>query len=388
MKAATAPPGTGYTTDRFNRKSRVVPKWLIPLSGILAAAGAAAFLALASTNPAGAWQIFLVNFLFWSGVAVAGVGVAAMFEAAKARWADAAKQMAYIFAAYLPFAFLLFLITWFGRETLFPWIRHPRTPIIAWLNSSTFYTREAAGLLALYGAALLLARRLRSSSQAKPVSGLHRGLAIGFLIFYAAIYSVFAWDFIMSLSPVWTSTLFGAFYFMGNLYIGLAVVIILAVCSVPRFGVSDSSEQRFAHNMGKLLFSFSLFWTYLFWSQYLVIWYGNLPRETGWVVERTARTPWNVLSLIVLAMNFGVPFVFLMSRANKRNAKLLFSVAVVVVIGMWLERFLLVTPALVAGADFHWSWQQPVITLGFLASFVLTYVVLLNRIAVRGSGPA
>src|SRR5262249_5945794 len=156
-------------------------------------------------------------------------------------------------------------------------------------------------------------------------------------LLYGYIYSVFAWDFVMSLHAPWTSTLFGGYYFIGNLYLSLAIVTVLTVYATGLYGIRASLDRRIFHNLGKLLFSFSLLWTYLFWSQYLVIWYGNLPRETGYVLQRVAQSPWSTLAVVVLIMNFVTPFLILMSRSAKENPKVLATIAMVVIVGMWLE---------------------------------------------------
>jgi Ni/Fe-hydrogenase subunit HybB-like protein len=182
----------------------------------------------------------------------------------------------------------------------------------------------------------------------------------------------------MSLHAPWTSTLFGGFYFIGNLYLGLAVVIILSICA----NRSRELSPRLVHNLGKLLFSFSLLWTYLFWSQYLVIWYGNLPREIDFVLLRTSQHPWNALAIVILVMNFLIPFIVLMPRSSKENRKVLLAVAIIVVVGMWLERFLLVMPSLTSGTQIPLGWAEILMTVGFFASFVLVYLSIFSRIPI------
>ena len=202
------------------------------------------------------------------------------------------------------------------------------------------------------------------------------------LLGYAYMYSVFAWDFVMSLHPGWVSTLFGAYYFIGNLYLGLATVIALTIYARWRYNLEDSMDARLFHKLGKLLFSFSLLWIYLFWSQYLVIWYGNLPREIGFVLTRIAQNPWSNLSVVALAINFVVPFVILMSRSAKENRKILLAIAVAIVMGMWLERFLLVMPSLTPESRNPLGWAELLVTAGFFASFALTYLTTLHKIPI------
>ena len=362
-----------------------VPRWLPPLLWTLLVAGILAFLALAAgADKTRAWKIFLVNFIFWSGTATGGVALGAIFQVAKARWPVVPKKMAAACAAYLPVSFLLFLVTWFGRQSIFPWAQNAPPLLASWLNLPSLVTRESLCLLLLYGLAMLFSHRLlrpdsSSSGTASPAGGLQK-LAIVRLIVYAVVSTIFAWDFIMSLHPGWSSTLFGAFYFIGNIYAGLATVIAMTICASCSNKGAQAADHRLLYNLGKLLFSFSLLWTYLFWSQYLVIWYGNLPHETGFVLLRTAQQPWSTLAWVVLAMNFLIPFIVLLRRSSKKNPRILLSMTVVILIGMWLERFLLVAPSLTPAGGRWFGWQELVITAGFLASFALVYLTILQKI--------
>jgi Ni/Fe-hydrogenase subunit HybB-like protein len=196
------------------------------------------------------------------------------------------------------------------------------------------------------------------------------------------VYTIFAWDFVMSLDPAWSSTLFGGYYFVGNLYLGLAAVTALTVFTSRRHGLDHSVDSKVFHNLGKLLFCFALLWTYLFWSQYLVIWYGNLPRETRFLLVRTAQEPWSTLALAVLLANFLIPFVILLFRAARKSRQALLAVSAAIVAGMWLERFLLVAPSLSPGQRLFLGWQELAITAGFFALFLLTYMIALRGVSL------
>ena len=394
------PPTDRLLEEAAWSKPRPIGRGLFLLLSLLTAAGAAAFLVLlTAVNPARAWQIFLVNFLFWSGLAVAGVVLAAIFQVTHARWARPVKRLAEACAAYLPFSFLLFLCIWFGRHSLFSWIDQPPAATAAWLNSSFFFLREAVGLLILYAASLLffyrsvrqdfqaLARReAQDSPDAASEAGFLGKLGVGLLILYAFIYSMVAWDFVMSLDPHWFSTLFGGYYFIGNLFLGFAAVTILALYARWRYGLAKTIDTRILHNLGKLLFAFSLLWTYLFWSQYLVIWYGNLPHETGFLLLRTSQQPWSSLAVAVLVMNFLVPFLVLLPRSRKQHPKTLLGVALVIFTGLWLERYLLVAPSLAASPEILLGGAEALITLGFLASFLLAYLTVLSKVPILPLG--
>jgi hypothetical protein len=206
-------------------------------------------------------------------------------------------------------------------------------------------------------------------------------LAVIFVIVYAITFSLLTIDLVMSISPGWTSTLFPAYFFMGNLYAGIAVTV--AACFFWKLFERNDKwlDDAHAHDLGKLLLGFSMLWTYLFWSQYLVIWYGNLPEEIEFVALRT-RGAWERTSWIVLILCSAIPFFALLSRAMKRPMPL-FSIALVSVAGIWLERFLLVAPSdtlapILRLPDFA-------VTLGFGALFGLSQIVALT--VARRSDP-
>ena len=357
------------------------------------AAGVVAFSALLGRGEeTRAWQIVLVNFLFWSGLATGGVVAAAIFVVTEARWARPLQRLAGACSVYLPVSFLLFLGFWFGRRSLLPWMTQPRAAIETWLNLPFFFAREAAGLLLLYGLGLVFFYRsvlpnAQTSDDLPPASPAIRTsnsvslqrLALALLIAYAFVYSLVAWDFIMALDPHWSSSLLGAFHVVGNLYLGLAAVAALAIALRWHYQLEESIGSAILRNLGKLTFAFSLLWTYLFWSQYLVIWYGNLPYETSFVLLRTAERPWNSMALAVLVLNFLIPFLVLLPRSRKEDPKTLLAVSVAIMIGMWIERYLLVVPSLTPHTARVAGWEEPLVTLAFFSSFVLLYCMVLSK---------
>lgn len=126
-------------------------------------------------------------------------------------------------------------------------------------------------------------------------------------------------------------------------------------------------QQR--HDLGKLAFGFCVFWTYLFWSQYIVIWYGKLPWEQAWVIRR-AEAPWGTLSALVILLCFVVPFAGLLGRAAKMRPALLATFCSVILVGLWLERYMLIAPSLHQEGDPIFSVWHPLIALLFLGPFL------------------
>lgn len=364
----------------------------------LLVAGAIAFsVALTRGAALRAWEAFLVNLLFWIGIAQGGVVVSASLYLTQARWGGASLyRLAEGFAGFLPLGFLLFWLLLPGRELIFPWILHPLPEKAAWLNVPFLFERDGAGLLALTALSLWFVHSSRSgaavhwaetSADIDPPPAVIRRLAPTVIIVYAVVYSLLAFDLVMSLSPVWYSTLFGAYFFAGGYWSALAAMGVLASAGwrpAPRNAVHAES----LHDIGKLVFAFSIFWAYLLWSQYLPIWYADLPEETFFLVRRIHRLPWGVLAWVALVLIWVSPFTVLLGRKGKRTPAILGAVCACGLIGMWLERYVLVVPSL-SPSGIPFGWVESLVTLGFLGAFGLCALpgMRLVPVGIGGGSP-
>src|SRR5262249_39780340 len=147
-----------------------------------------------------------------------------------------------------------------------------------------------------------------------------RHLAPAVILAYTVVYSILAFDLVMSLSPVWYSTLFGAYFFTGAYWSALAAMGMLASIGLPPPPGGCSADSRESlHDIGKLVFAFSIFWVYLLWSQSLPIWYAGIPAETFFVVQRIHRLPWGIVAWGALILVWVIPSIVLMSRKGKRT---------------------------------------------------------------------
>ena len=359
---------------------------------------------VAGEHPQRAWQTYLVNWLFWSGLALSGLTFSAMLRVAKAQWAGPLLQLAEALAAFLPISFFLVLVLFLGSEHLFAWILDPVPAKQAWLNKPFLILRNLFGCVVLYGCGFALLRASLQASgslaaryaagtrpgvyalfvsqqQAADTAGGKRQLEILspiFILLYAVVCSLFAFDLVMSLEPYWISTLFGAYFCIGNMYAGLSVLAILAVLMRS----SLLSPER-AHDLGKLLFGFCVLWTYLLWCQYLPIWYGNLPEETGFLVVRLFDEPWTEVSFMVLLFNFLLPFPLLLLQWVKRVPAVLAGISTLILVGVWLERYILVVPSIWHD---HWlplGWIELGILVGFFALFTLAFRAWVKTFPIR-----
>ena len=178
----------------------------------LAAAGAVAFIwGALSADPRATWGIYLVNLLFWSSFAITGPALAGMMQMTEARWSPSVKRLALTTAGFLPVSLVGFVILFFGRATLYPWVNHPLEKKVAWLNVPFMSLRIALGSLALYWIAMTFAKAVFAEDAPgadTPEAHARRNrLATVLLMLYVVVLSLWGFDLLMSLDPTWYSGL-------------------------------------------------------------------------------------------------------------------------------------------------------------------------------------
>jgi Ni/Fe-hydrogenase subunit HybB-like protein len=345
--------------------------------GLLAALGALAFvLGVNSAEAARVWSIYLVNLVFWSGLAVTGPAIAGMMQLTEARWSPSVRRIALTTAGFLPAAFVLLLILFTGRVVLYPWVTHPIPVKAAWLNTPFFWLRTLGCAAALFGVAFVFVRALLGDA-IQPDDERERSrrnrLAVILLVLWVVTVSLWGFDLVMSLDPQWYSGLFGGYFVVSTLYTGFALLSILTVLANAR-GLA-SVPPAAVQDVAKLQFALSIMWMYFFWSQYLVIWYGNVPVETRFVVRRFLTQPWGAVSWVVLVVGWLIPFAYLLKRLTGRPPERHTPLVVVAVFGLvaiFLERIVVVFPSVNPEAGFALGWRDALITAGFFGVFVLS----------------
>lgn len=375
-----------------------VPGRAVTAAVALIVVGALALIAGLFIDAERTWQAYLFNWLFWVGIAQGAVIFAAVLVITRAIWARSIRRLALSFAAFLPIAFVLYLPLTFAGEHIFPWTSAPyHEGMEVWLNEPFVAVRNIILLGALFSLSIWFAvTALRPDSGllgagSPPSSGIYgrisgnwRGqeteevhahkrlsvLAPILVLVYVAAMSMVAWDYIMSLEAGWFSTLIGPYYFMGAFLGGIAATSILAVICRAALDLRGIIEPPHFHDLGKLTFAFCIFWAYLFWSQFIVIWYGMLPHEQAFLVHRLSE-PYAWLSVLVLFLLFIAPFAALIGVRAKKSPPFLATIAGVILLGLWIERYVLVYPSLHPDApSIPFGWQEPGIALLFAGLFV------------------
>ncbi len=353
---------------------------------LLAALGVVAFLyGITRSQPATTWGIYLVNLLFWSSLAITGPAIAGMIQLTEGRWSPTVKQMALTTAGFLPVSFVLFLILFFGRRVLYPWVDTPVPIKAAWLNVPFMSLRIGLGVLLLYGVALVFARAVIAEHQAGGDSpaALARRTRLGtiLLMLYVVVLSLWGFDLVMTIDPTWYSGLFGGYYVVTSLYTGFGLVTFLVIRANAR-GVSRVSPASI-QDIAKLTFAMCIFWMYFFYSQYLVIWYGNVPVETKFFLRRFFVEPWKTLAFAIFLVGALIPFAYLLKRLTGRpptRHKVFIVILFMGWIAIFFERIMLVFPTMLPKSNaLPIGPVEILITAGFFSLFVLSRNWFLGR---------
>ena len=373
-------------------KAMVIPKsstfWIFI---VLVAIGVVTFIAgLAGEHPERAWQAYLINFLLWSAIAQGAVLFSAVMHMTKARWSGPVSSLSESFTAFFPLSFILFLLLFIGRAHIFPWLHEDLHGKEAWLNIPFLFWRDFFGLLILYllGFAYLFnALQLKfdpnqpsgeirkfiynawKQNHQNPERIKSRMTIYGgfYILAFALVLCLIGFDLVMSMDPHWISTLFGAYHFVKSFFIGLGALIILAAIVHIRQGKASSLNASHFHDTGKLFFAFCLLWADFFYVQLMVIYYGNIPEETHYVIVRTMLAPWNKLAWTVFIVCFVGPFFILLNKDIKTKPILMIIICSIVIVGIWLEHLLLLGPALSHEIQsIPLSVSDGLISLGFL----------------------
>ena len=355
---------------------RGIPTSMLGTCGALIAIGLIAFIGGLATDHDTAWRAFHVNFMYFTTLSLGGLMLSCALVIVGASWAGPVRHVAEGLAAFVPVAFVLLLVQFFGREAIHTnWIHGAPHGKEVWLNIPRVYLTDVAilGVLALLTLRYLnlsfrpaLGGAAEHATQAKglfaswtknwrgdaeELADSKRKLAVLAPIcalLYAFAYSVFAFDQVMSLTPTWFSNIFGWYFLWGGFLNGIAATALICVLLSRSPGWDAEITRPRMHDLGKMIFAFSVFWMYLFFAQYIVIWYGNLPEETQFFESRLGsqflqdswywvwdnlNEPYVKLSLTAWFGCWVIPFWLLLGQEPKKTKSILGGVAAISLLG-------------------------------------------------------
>jgi len=316
--------------------------------------GGATALAGLLLAPRYTWANLLVVSYALAGMGLAGAVFIALLYVTGAGWAVVLRRVPEALVAVLPVGLLGIALVLIAQPTLYSWTNshvpaaeEPMSPFHqAWLEWPFFLVRAVVYTLVWIALTFALVRFSRCQDRDGELAWTRRNVRLSaiFLVVFSVTFSLASFDWIMSLEPAWSSTMFGVYNFAGLFLGGLAVIVLLVVWLRQIGPLRHVVSEAHLHDLGKLLFAFSTFWAYIWFCQYMLIWYVNNPEETSYYVRRL-QGAWGPLLVVNVLLNWLVPFGVLLPSAAKRNPQILARVAVLILIGRWLDLYLMIVPA-------------------------------------------
>ncbi len=363
----------------------VSPKFTGLMLG-LAGLGIAAFVFLLTSDKERAWHAYLTAYFYFFILAIGGLFFASIQHVSKAGWSVNVRRFCEAFTAFLPVALVGALILLAGGKSLYDWMDPAKVAEDAllmhkrgYLNTIFFVIR----ILVFFGLWLLFAKKLVGGSLKQDKTGDPEitnksvGWSVAFLLTFAVSFSLFGVDLLMSLQPHWFSTVFGIYLFGGLFQSTMALMILLIIYAQNKGLLTGYVDENHLHDLGKFLFAFTVFWAYIAYSQYMLIWYANLPEETIFYLPRVTGS-WVYVSAALLLFKFVVPFLALLSRRSKRNPAILGTVSVLILVMQYVDLYWLVYPNLTA-ERVVFGLPEILIFAGFGGLFMFTVTRFLSR---------
>jgi hypothetical protein len=295
------------------------------------------------------WANILLNNQYFLGLSLGAAFFLAVHRVSQSGWHTLIQRLPDAMTSFLPVAFVLMLLLYFGMHKIYNWSDNDVTDKVilgkkAWLNIPFFFFR----LIVYFAGWIFLTRMISKNSKALISSAdlkYHKRKIIFsglFLVFYGITVSSSSWDWIMSLDARWYSTIFGWYVLISMFVTSLAFITVL-IWFLKGQGYLKYIRTDHVHDMAIYMFCFSIFWTYQWFSQYELIWYGHLPEETSYFITRLHH--FNIIFFINLGINFFVPFLGLITFNSKRSLGWVTIIAAVLLAGHWLDYWLMIMPA-------------------------------------------
>jgi hypothetical protein len=345
-----------------------------------------------------------MNNVFFTGLGVIGLFFVAIHYASQAGWSAGLIRVPLAMGTWIPVAGILMLLLYFiSHHTIFHWshagLYHEgpeHDEIISGKGGYFFWPLAAGGfpfffllrMVLFFGMWYWFYLIIRKNLLAEDLDNStaywfrNRSTSAWFLVFFAVSSSVAAWDWVMSIDTHWFSTMFGWYIFASWWVTGLAMITLICVY-LKDAGYLKVVNANHLHDLGKYIFAFTIFWTYIWFSQFLLIWYANIPEESVYFVERMTTSPYSWIFYTNLILNFVLPFLLLMTRDSKRQMSMLRVVCPIVIIGHWFDFYNMVTPGIMkehGGIGF----LEIGVAMIFMGAFLLVVLTSMAKVPLVG----
>ncbi len=335
-------------------------------------------------SPERLWTAYLTSYFFFASLALSALLFISINYVAKAGWSASIRRLIESFTSYLPVMLMTTIILLLGFKKLYLWddlaLRSEMgSGRLVYLNPIFVTIR----LLVFAVGALIFKKLIVGNSIKQDQTGDHQltfkniSYSIGFIAFYAIFFTMFSFDLLMSLLPTWYSTIFGIYCFSGGFQAVFALLAIVVVWMKNSKLMSGYVTEEHQHDVAKFLKGFTVFWAYIAFSQFMLIWYANIPEETEFYIMRSLNG-WMGVSFALLIFRFIVPFLVLLPRGAKRNDTVLVSTSILVLVMHYVDIYWLVYPNFFDGAP-QFGFTEVGLFLGFAGLFIMTMVQFMKK---------
>ena len=355
----------------------------------LIAIGALGFLVGLMQNPERLWTSYLVAFFFVSCLGLGGMFFTAIQHIAKAGWSSSIRRLSEGMTSFLPVIVVGSLILLIGLKKLYPWANADvvaNSPVIAaktaYLNTPFLIVRLLVFSLGMF----FFGQKIVGNSLKQDKNGDHSytlnnvGWSIAWVLFFALSFSLFSVDLLMSLLPTWYSTIFGVYCFAGLFQSSLAFIILMMYYFRKNGVIQGYYGDDHIHDVAKFLKGFTVFWAYIAFSQFMLIWYANIPEETEFYLMR-AEGGWMAISFGLLFFKFIIPFLALLPRGVKRGSAQLPVICFLILIMQYIDVYWLVYPNFYEGHVVFGFYEIAMLAL-FLGLFLMMMIGFFKKNSV------
>ena len=340
-------------------------------------------------NPEQFFRSYLLGYLFWIGIALGSFAILMLHHLVGGAWGFVICRTLESATRTLPLMGLLFVPLLLGMHHVYVWARPEEVAADELLQHKSYYLNlpffiaRAAVYFAIWiGIAYFLNKWSAEHDRTTDPSLARRFQLLsgpGLLLYGLTVTFAFV-DWVMSLEPHWFSTVYGVMFMIGQVLGALAFAIVVTALLVKRKPLSDVVVPGHFHDLGNLLLAFVMLWAYIAFSQYLIIWSGNLPEEIPWYLQRSSGG-WQWVALLLFLFHFCLPFLVLLSRGAKRRVQILATVAATLAVMRLVDLFWLVAPAF-HSAGFRLHWMDLGIPVGIGGIWIAVFVWQLGKRAL------
>jgi hypothetical protein len=306
---------------------------------------------------------YLTMYMFILSIGLGSLALVALEYLAGAVWSTPFRRVSEFLASVVPLLLILVIPILFGLHDLYHWTHKEvveADPILQgkepYLNVGFFLIRVFAFIAVWILFYVFLIRNSQKQDETKDPKLTKRNIRIStvFIPVFIITITFTAFDFMMSLEPHWFSTIFGIYYFSGTVVASFAAITFISVLLKENGYLNPRIKDEHFHSMGTYMFGFNIFWAYIAFSQYLLVWYADMPEETYWYLIRWSGS-WKFVSIALFVLHFAVPFIVLLPKSMKTNLRTLKIMSVWLIFAHYLDLYWLIMPTYSSsGAVFGW----------------------------------